>query len=354
MQHRSSIRFFLVVIVALAGFGLCGGQEEVFLSFYEVRPVDGNDIWREAFIEKFLYRYRRVRPEPGELSTEYGLVYDTGGIHVRVCNKEDDPGKINCRSIMRDDPDLWRDDCNEFYFDSDGRGIGYRRFAVNASGVVGDSQRVDAATELPYWSGIDWVAPVRMDSDGWMVEAYFPWSDLGRTASPGSIWRFCLTRYSYTSGSFRGISSSCGGSYETPSSFGLIYFSTGQPISYEGISRSISSMVSKPWSVFVGEKMISCSEGGVISVADPCDVARERLVRLRKGVESMTEKAGDDDIGEIQSAIKAIGEVPSMRNSILLERWLIDLGRIARRVDDIKCSIAITDVINQATSQGVK
>jgi hypothetical protein len=177
------------------------------------------------------------------------MVYSAKGIFLGIANYDSQPEKIRAAKATRDDPGLWQDDCAEIYFDPSGLTIGYTKFVVNALGTLGDMRRVDASVSQENWSGSGWQAKTARRPDGWVIEAFFPWSDLGGSAQPGDIWRFCHVRYAYSSGSFVGATSAPGGNYQSPQNFGYLFFSPAGGLDTNRIGAVLGRATPPPWAM---------------------------------------------------------------------------------------------------------
>lgn len=236
------------------------------VSFYAVPPVrseiqiDGRldeAAWGQAPVHSAYYQYFVPNPPPGKLKTEHRLLYDERGLYLAITNFDEHPEKLRRNVTDRDNSHLWTDDCAEIYIDSYGNGIGYRRFVVNALGTVGDMMRLDGAVTLDEWSGDGWFARVGIEADRWVIEAFFPWADLGKKPEAGDVWMFCHVRYAYTSGSFLGVTSSAGGNYSNTGDFGYLCFQ-GQvaQASADGVGAMLQQRVAPPWGLVIGEQLV--------------------------------------------------------------------------------------------------
>lgn len=256
-------RFAFLVVVFLV---VVASAQMRAISFYAVPTVtaelqiDGRldeAAWQQAPTSTAYYQYFVPNPPPGKLKTEHRLLYNERGLYLAISNFEANPEKLRKTVTDRDNLRLWTDDCAEIYIDSYGNGIGFRRFVVNALGTVGDMMRLDGAVSLDEWSGDGWFARVGIEADRWIIEAFFPWSDLGKRPEPGDVWMFCHVRYAYTSGSFIGVTSSAGGNYSNTGDFGYLCFQKeGQEASAEEIGAILQTRVAPPWGLVVGNQLV--------------------------------------------------------------------------------------------------
>lgn len=232
--------------------------------------------WAQAPVHSAYYQYFVPNPPPGKLKTEHRLLYDERGLYLAITNFDAQPEKLRRHVTDRDNSRLWTDDCAEIYIDSYGNGIGYRRFVVNALGTVGDMMRLDGAVTLDEWSGDGWFARVGIESDRWIIEAFFPWADLGKKPEAGDIWMFCHVRYAYTSGSFLGVTSSAGGNYSNTGDFGYLSFqSAGEQVSAASVGAILRERIAPPWGLVIGEQLVCDVGQGVQEVSLAVRIAHE-------------------------------------------------------------------------------
>lgn len=216
--------------------------------------------WIDAPEYKNYYEYWNANPGPAKIKTSLKMLYSKSGLYIGIINYEPDMKKIKADCTMRDSEDLWCDDCNEIYITSYLNPVGYTKFTITAAGILGDMKKIDAAISLNDWNGNSWQAAVSKNSDSWIIEAFIPWEDVEAKALNGRIWRFCNTRYSYTSGKFAGATFSPGGNYNTISKFGYIYFSEGKALDIETVAATLSERISYyPWRLEFDDKLISCT-----------------------------------------------------------------------------------------------
>lgn len=250
------MRPFMLTALLVASTMLFGGSMKT-LSFYVASYVEkgpvldgtlGDAAWEKATPAMTFYEYWKPNPGPAKNSTEYRMLYDDRGLYLGIINYDANVAGIRSVYTTRDAEQLWQDDCNEIYFDAFGEGIGYTKFVVNAIGTMGDSRRIDAAVSLPEWNGSGWQVRTAKRADGWSLTAFIPWSDVERPAAEGSIWRFCLVRYAYSSGAFVGATSSPGGNYQSPGNFGFLYF-TKSPVPADVVGRVLAKKATPPWAL---------------------------------------------------------------------------------------------------------
>lgn len=238
------------------------------LSFYELRPVKGPtdaggrltaEQWKAIPEASLPYVYWKTVAESGELQSTMQMAYTAAGLYMRVRNHEPQMAQIAAKVITRGDPYLWKDDCLQLYFDPACSGIGYLAFTVNALGMQDDRKQLDGAVSLDDWQGENWQVWATREPEAWVIEAFFPYSDLESAARPGDLWMANTVRYGYATGNFKGISWSLGGSYALPGRFGYLYFGKETPATADEVAQILQARVAPPWSLQIGSEMLRYS-----------------------------------------------------------------------------------------------
>ena len=270
-ETAEKMRWLLNLLLPLIPMLVSANMREV--SFYcpvpaEKPPViDGildDPCWKNAEGYRATYEYFKPNPGPGQLKNTIKIVYDIHGLYLAIVNYETNVKGLRKHITDRDNPQLWTDDCAEIYFDPQAGGIGWRKFVVNALGVIGDVLRVDGSVLRDDWNGNGWMARTQINKDSWTIECFFPWEDLGATAKPGDIWMFCHVRYAWTSGKFIGTTSSPGGNYTSAGNFGyLCFLKAGQNANAENIAARLAPRLAPPWCIGIGEQIIYDLGNGV-------------------------------------------------------------------------------------------
>ena len=264
------LKIWVVTALGLLAVLTGHGDNIKLLSFYSVNystssPVingrTDDSCWQTAEAYSQYYVYYKTSPEPGKLKTEMRMLWNERGLYLSVVNHDLQMSSIRTKYTTRDNPHLWKDDCAELYFDPSADSIGFTKFAINAVGAVADMRRIDAAISLPEWSASGIEISTSQDEDAWYIEAFFPWSDLGQTPDDGTIWRLCHVRYAWSSGKFVGVSSSPGGSYNSPEAFGFIYFSKNKTTNIKDVGKVLRSKATPPWSLPINNGLLVCDGG---------------------------------------------------------------------------------------------
>jgi hypothetical protein len=319
------------------------------LSFYEAnytktRPtIDGkldDACYKQAKVYKSYYVYFKPNPEPGKLKTEFRMLYDNTGVYLGIVNYEKNLEKVRKKYTVRDAPALWTDDCAEIYFDPYCDGVGFTKFVVSAGGVTGDSRRIDAAVSLPDWNGSAWNAAVSFRKDAWVIEAFFPWQDLGGRAASGSLWKFCHVRYAWSTGKFIGVSSSPGGCYNRPEDFGYIYFAGEKPVGPKQIGELLAKKATPPWCLAQGDSLLMCEPGKKIQQEKLATLLKSSAAECRKLIETIS-KLDPDALKSVKTDILAKQDISfacysrlaDLKSQLSELRWKLKLEKF---INDIK------------------
>jgi len=265
--QRRSVRYLLMISVALGIFSPFEASEAATLprkpAFYVVKPASSaptlegtlsDECWKNADVASAYYEYWKANPGPGKLPTEFRMLYSDRGIHLKVTNYDNEARRARGAITRGDDPELWKDDCAQVYFDPAAKGIGFANFTVNILGTRGDMKRLDAAVTIPEWSGDEWVARTTVLDDRWVIEAFFPWSDLGSTAHAGEVWMFDHVRFAWRDEQLTAVTWAPGGNYANPRFFGYVYFAGPDKVAYERVAEALHGIATPPWMIPMGEQ----------------------------------------------------------------------------------------------------
>lgn len=341
---RLSRLMFLFLPVVLAAYAADAGMQT--LAFYEVKPaaqapvLDGrlsDPAWQGANRAKAYWEYYKSDPGPGALDTEFRMVYDARGVYLAVINRDPKVQEIRAVRVTRDDPQMWQDDCAEVYFDPAGLSVGYSRFVVNPLGTQQDSRRIDTAVSLPHWSGTGWQVQTATATDAWIIEAFFPWSDLGRKAEPGQLWRFCHVRYAYSTGKFQGVTWSPGGNYRTPERFGYLYFGSAGVLPLEQVGDLLSSSVTPPWSLPAGDRIAVCAKPGQTAIHGADALVETERSALDSAVDRTEQALARLNASKAGAALQGkLAEVRSERDALPVATGAVEATDAMRRIAALK------------------
>lgn len=328
LSKFSYVTAFVIFTVSCFFVQLNADENIKPLAFYNVLfsanelTVDGSlseKEWRDAPEYAAYYEYWKADPGPCSIKTSLKMLYSRNGIYIAITNHESSMDKIKADSTMRDAEDLWRDDCNEIFIAPYLNPVGYTKFIVTAAGVLGDMKKIDAAVSLNDWNGNTWQAAVSRNSDSWIIEAFIPWEDIGAKASNGSIWRFCNTRFSYTSGKFEGATFSPGGNYNNISGFGYIYFSAGKALDINATALILSERIPYPWMLEFDGRLISCTGRKQFKIDNIDDLIAARKNEIEKLLRDSGGKASEIKTGT--GKIQQLEALYKQKNLLYNEYW---------------------------------
>lgn len=219
--------------------------------------IDGkldDACWETARQNTTFYEYNNLIPTPTPLRTVFQLAYDEKGVYLAIKLYEKDMKKLKATITQRGDQNLWMDDSVEIYFDSNATSIGFRKFIVNALATQSSLYRMDPANVDPAWSPEGWQVATSKDDKAWYLEGFFPWCDLGKSASDGDLWRFALCRFSWAAGHL--ASSAVGASYTAPERYGWILFLDAKDRDVNALAKQLANRIPGKWLLPINDKVI--------------------------------------------------------------------------------------------------
>ncbi len=243
---------FLVLLILCLSRSATAATEPISVSFYECRrcpslpTLDGrldDDCWQNLPLMEGFYQYWSPTPKPPPLRTVARLCYDDNALYVGIILYDEQVEKIKATIGNRDNPETWKDDCVEMMIDPHHSGTGYFKFTTNFLAARYDEKVTNMVIDAG-WNAEGWQVKTSKDETAWFIELFLPWSDLGAKPKDGDLWSFDLVRYGYSTGAFRGVTWSLGGSYAAPQNFGYLGFGQFTPLTDEKLQR-IAQVVSK-------------------------------------------------------------------------------------------------------------
>ena len=247
---RQTLFFFLLVLGV--SHRVMAATEPVSASFYECcrcsspPMLDGrldDACWKNLPLMEGFYQYWSPTPKPPPLKTVAKLCYDDSALYIGIILYDEQVEKIKATIRNRDNPETWTDDCVEIMLDPYNSGTGYFKFTTNFSAARYDEKTTNMVIDAG-WNAEGWQVKTSKDESAWYIELSLPWSDLGAKPKDGDIWSFDLVRYGYSTGSFRGVTWSLGGSYAAPQNFGYLGFGQFTPLTDERLQR-IAPVIAK-------------------------------------------------------------------------------------------------------------
>lgn len=243
---------FLVLWILCLSRSMTAVTELVNVSFYECRrcssppTLDGkldDACWKNLPLMEGFYQYWTPTPKPPPLRTVAKLCYDDHALYIGITLYDERVEKIKATIRNRDNPETWTDDCVEIMVDPPNSGTGYFKFTTNFLAARYDEKTTNMVIDAG-WNAEGWQVKTSKDESAWFIELFLPWSDLGAKPKDGDLWSFDLVRYGYSTGAFRGVTWSLGGSYAAPQNFGYLGFGQFTPLTDERLQR-IAQAVSK-------------------------------------------------------------------------------------------------------------
>ncbi len=274
-----------------------------------------DECWEKAPAATTYYEYWKANPSPGQLRSEFRMLYDARGIYLKIVNFDKEMDKVRASIVRRDDPSLWTDDSAEIYFDPQANGVGFVNFTVNSLGVQSDRKRQDAAVMLNDWSGNEWRVATSKNADSWTIEAFFPWADLGAQANVGDIWKFDHVRFAWSSGKFLGTTWAPGGNYANPGNFGYLYFKGQEKLSPEMVGKILSASAPPPWMLPLDNEILLHPAPAKIELANATELAATHRAAFQTELEhakaAVTQtpaapNAAQKQLAELQAKAEAI------------------------------------------------
>ncbi len=223
------------------------------------------------------YEYFKPNPGPGLLKNSIRMIYNDQGLYIGIIHYDDNPKKARATITDRDNPNLWRDDCTEFYIDPDAAAIGWRKFVINILGSVTDVWRIDSSVYREDWTADGWEMKIHVTKNSWQIENFMPWSVFNKKAKAGDIWTFCHVRYAWGSGNFIGTTSCPGANNNATHNFGYLCFvSEKQTVKLDGIAGVLSSRIAPPWCIGMNNEVIFDVGDGLKKASLESLVAKEK------------------------------------------------------------------------------
>lgn len=223
------------------------------------------------------YEYFKPNPGPGQLKNSIRIIYNDLGLYIGIIHYDDNPKKARATVTDRDNPQLWMDDCTEFYIDPDAAAIGWRKFVINILGSVTDVWRIDSSVYREDWTADGWEVKIHVTDKAWQIENFMPWSVFNKKARAGDIWTFCHVRYAWGSGKFIGTTSSPGANNNATHNFGyLCFISEKQQVKLHEIADVLQSRIAPPWCIGMDNEVFYDEGDGLKKASLDSLIAKER------------------------------------------------------------------------------
>jgi hypothetical protein len=160
----------------------------------EAPKIDGDlsdPVWAKAAV---LDDFRQVEPDTGQPASErtvLKILYDESNLYFGVYLYDDEPDKIQVRSMTRDGPVFAEDQFRIIIDPNMTRRNGYS-FEVGPAGGREDALIQNNTNDLGRWNTI-WLVRSHVVADGWVAEVSIPFRDFSYDPSRGD-WGFDFVR----------------------------------------------------------------------------------------------------------------------------------------------------------------
>ena len=337
-------RLITTIAVALIAISALAAPPPPVLTLHVVQEIqkapviDGkldDACWQTVPKYTTFYSFNVMKPKPTPLKTAFQLAYDPSGVYLAISMFETNMAQLKATITQNGDQSLWEDDSDEIYFDSTAAGIGFRKFIVNALATKCTLYRMDPANIDTAWSPDGWRVATSRDDKAWYIEAFFPWSDLGRVAKDGDLWRFSICRFSWSSGYL--ASSSIGASYSAPERLGWLFFRKAQNSDMNALAAQLKTRIAGDWLLPVqnqailkaGDKLTVTTMPGLLN--DLKTGAGVRLAECQKLV------AADTNATKVcQDLAGQFAGVTPTEDPVLFQQSVQTIGTIEQQLEDLK------------------
>jgi hypothetical protein len=160
----------------------------------EAPTIDGDlsdPVWAKAAI---IDDFRQVEPDPGQPASEktvLRILYDADNLYFGVYLYDDEPDKIQVRSMTRDGP-VFAEDEFRIVLDPNMTRRNAYSFEIGPAGGREDALIQNNTNDLSRWNTI-WLARSHVVADGWVAEVAIPIRDLSFDPSRAD-WGFDFNR----------------------------------------------------------------------------------------------------------------------------------------------------------------
>ena len=128
-----------------------------------------------------------------EVQTAVYLCYDEKNLYVGYRLDEPNMNRIKALATKRDGK-VWKDDCAEFFFDTNRDKRTFVQFVVNSIGTTFDSINMAVVTDSDSSWNPDWTVETSKGDRSWHAEIAIPFKSLDISSPDGTIWGVGLGR----------------------------------------------------------------------------------------------------------------------------------------------------------------
>ncbi|MBQ9771366.1 MAG: hypothetical protein IJW23_06030 [Lentisphaeria bacterium] len=285
------------------------------------------------------YEYFKPNPGPGQLKNSIRMIYNERGLYIGIIHYDNNPKTARATITDRDNPNLWMDDCTEFYIDPDAAAIGWRKFVINILGSVTDVWRIDSSVYREDWTADGWEMKIHITENSWQIENFMPWSVFNKKASAGDIWTFCHVRYSWGTGKFIGTTSCPGANNNATHNFGYLCFvSEKQTVNLNEIAKTLSSRIAPPWCIGMNNEVIFDEGDGMKKASLDLLIGKEKqriekVLRIKNippkfaGQKAKLQKEYEDALKNIPKSIQLMRTLSGLAGKLEKFQWAMALDR---------------------------
>jgi len=355
--RRFAVAGWMAVGVVLAGPLARAAAVAEDVVIYECprapRPptIDGkldDAAWRGVPETALPYKFMAQTPVPAESRSTFRLCYDARALYLACTFFRDSDAPLKQNHRGRDDPDLWKDDSTELYFDPANTGR-FFKLIVSCAGVVTDFRMTAKGMDYA-WNADGARVATQVAADRWTLELSLPWADLGLATPEREIWGFEVLRFSGK----HWASWTVGASYARPEKFGFITFGQGFFAELERVLAVAGRSKGSRWRLVSRLGVVDYTSKPVALDGAVADAAR-RLGEARlnaRNVADATRRAKlDGRIAALQKQLDAraaaCGE-PERLAEQDFKAALHELGQIATQAADLSCEALIQEMLSDA------
>ena len=326
--------------------------------------IDGqadDACWQGLPVMETFYQYWSPTPKPPPLKTAARLCFDATGLYLLVTLWDDRLDTVRATIRDRDNPLTWTDDCVEIMIDPHNTGDSYYKFCTNSNAARYDER----ATHLELnggWNAEGWKSATSKGEGEWTIEFALPWSDIDAKPRDGEVWSFDLVRYSFSTGSFRGVTWSLGGAGAAPRNFGYLGFGRfpiDKTAYLERIARAAAKTKGQTFYLLAGDEVVTRDGPGSWRRTDLRAWAAEPLTESGSALDEAyatleTLPIGDsrrdlhaklDDLGAQLRELrgKAAGDLPPAEAAVLRQEGLT----LRRAAVDLKWRTMVIELVQR-------
>jgi len=303
--------------------------------------------WRNLPQLTTWYNFYKMTPEPSSLRTILQVGYGPEGVYLGMQMFEEHMSSIKATITTRDASDLWTDDCAEIYLDHAGSAISFRKFVVNALATRHELYQMDPANVDTAWSPDGWRAATSRDDEAWYMELFFPWGNLGATASDGDLWRFAVCRFSWSSK--RCSNTAPGARYANPERFGWLLFVRSAKMDYGAVAEMLKARVAGDWLLPLGDKAL-LKEGDSVQVTTMPELLASMKTRAQSQLAECRRLAGDhaETLKGCDEVAVGLGAMPDqVPDAAVFQVHVKTIQDVSRRLEDMKYSSLVRELLRK-------